>query len=137
MKNILSVLALTLLCIALMPEMAQAQKRNIWKGGHAGRATEWNCPRNWSLGIVPDAACVAVIEQDYRSTPLYPVISASVEVVQCLLLFPGARLEIGPKGRLEVALPDACLFGGELLNRGQLATEENLFETAKPIAGAQ
>ncbi len=129
MKQVFAILTFTLLYGLFSPETAQAQKLNVWKGGQPGRQADWNCPRNWSLGIVPDQTCVAVIEQNFQSGANYPVISTPVELVRYLMLLPGAQLEIGPRGRLEVELPDACLFEGELLNRGQLILE--------PVAYAQ
>lgn len=120
MKQVFSILIILLSSGILFPETALAQKLNYWKGGQAGRQTDWNCPRNWSLGKVPDQTCVAVIEQNFRNGSLYPVISTQVETVWYLMVLPGARLEIGPSGRIEFELPDACLFEGDLVNRGQI-----------------
>lgn len=118
MKKALVILSFMLFS-GLLPETLHAQKLNIWKGGHAGRPSDWNSPRNWSLGIVPDQSCVAVIGADYRNEAVYPVISSGVEMVHYILVLTGARLEIRPLGRLEAQVPEACLFEGVLINRGQ------------------
>ncbi len=119
MKHLFSIFSFLLLSAAIVPETAQAQKRNVWKGGFAGQATEWNCPRNWSLGTVPDETCVAVIERDYRSTPKYPVVSSEVGSIQYLELHRGAKLELADNRRLEFEIPEACLLEGELLTRSR------------------
>ena len=131
MKQVFAILTFTLLYGLFSPETAQAQKLNVWKGGQPGRQADWNCPRNWSLGIVPDQTCVAVIEQNFQSGANYPVISTPVELVRYLMLLPGTQLEIGPRGHLEVELSDACLFEGELLNRGQLILEPEAYAQLK------
>ncbi|MFN0213231.1 MAG: hypothetical protein ACKVT2_03170 [Saprospiraceae bacterium] len=125
-------------CILLgfLPNSLAAQKLNVWKGGQAGQATEWNCPRNWSLGKVPDWTCTVLIEQNYQHGN-YPVISKPSESVGFLIIHPGARLEIKPTGSLEIEFPDALLLEGELKNHGQLILVKDTLAVMKQIAGFQ
>ncbi len=126
------IIALTVL--GLLPETALAQKLNVWKGGQAGHQTDWNYPKNWSLGMVPDWTCAAVIEQNFQNGSRYPVITKAVEPIQYLVIYPGARLEIGISGGLEVELPNACLLEGALLNRGQWISDEGGLSASKRMA---
>ncbi|MFN0173863.1 MAG: hypothetical protein ACKVU0_04370 [Saprospiraceae bacterium] len=135
MKNFISIIALAL--FVLIAESAYAQKLNIWKGGQAGHLTDWNYPRNWSLGMVPDWTCAAVIEQNFQNGAHYPIIAKTAEPVQFLVICSGARLEISTQGRLKVELPDACLLDGELMNRGQFLSDEGSLVDSKRMAGFQ
>lgn len=124
MKNLLAAFALALL--GFSPETSLAQKLNVWKGGQAGRATDWKCPRNWSLGKVPDWTCAVVIEPDMAGGRNYPVIQGPVEPVQYLLLLPGARLEIAQMEYLEFELPEVCLIAGELVQKSRLQADNKV-----------
>lgn len=137
MKKTLLLAAALLLAAIVCPKLAHAQKQNVWKGGTPGHATDWNCPRNWSLGFVPDWTCVAIIEASQTEKACYPVIARVVEAVQAVQVCAGARLEIGPAGRLEVEVPEACFIQGELRTQGVLLAGDQPFLAGPAVAVAK
>lgn len=136
MKKTTFFAAALLLAAILCPNLTHAQKQNVWKGGTPGHATDWNCPRNWSLGFVPDWTCVAIVRASQAETPWYPVIDRVAEAVQALQVCAGARLEIGPAGRLEVEVPEACFIQGELRTGGALLADNQPFLIDPAVAHA-
>lgn len=121
MKNLIAIASLAFL--GLFPEIGHSQKMNVWKGGQPGRPTDWNCARNWSLGIVPDWTCVAVIGQNLQGPSQYPVIAKPVAPVQYVVLYDGGKLEINPGGQLTMELPAFNILKGTLLNQGEVPIE--------------
>lgn len=101
MKKTLVIIALLL--TATSATQLHAQKTNTWKGGFPGQESNWNCPRNWSLGTVPDWTCQVVIPQQTSDRKNYPVVSSRNEEIYSLVIQPGARLEIAPSGDLSVS----------------------------------
>ena len=118
----------TLVTIALLLSAAatllQAQKINTWKGGFPGQESNWSCPRNWSLGTVPDWACQVVIPQQTSDRKNYPVLTSKNEEIYSLFIQPGARLEIAPSGELTVLELDSQLTAA--------AGDGNLFVSRTP-----
>ena len=118
----------TLVTIALLLSAAatllQAQKINTWKGGFPGQESNWSCPRNWSLGTVPDWACQVVIPQQTSDRKNYPVLTSKNEEIYSLFIQPGARLEIAPSGGLTVLEIDSQLTAA--------ASDGNLFVSRTP-----
>jgi FG-GAP-like repeat/FG-GAP repeat len=62
-----------------------------------GITTDWNCPSNWSLGVVPSAAMKAVVN---TNVPNMPSISGVNNTCYTLTLSNGATLNIAPGARL-------------------------------------
>ena len=79
---------------------AFAQKVAIWKGGTPGQVTEWNCPKNWKEGQVPNEFSQVVIPDVRSSTFNNPVIASGEVEVWRILIHSGASLRIGKGARL-------------------------------------
>jgi len=134
MKHILLSFTLTLAMAGFT--ILNAQKINTWKGGFPGQETSWSCPRNWSLGIVPDWASQVVIPQQSSAKKNYPVLSTRNEEIYSLVIHPGARLKIAPGGELTVSslrpeIAPASTNGGRLVVLGKF---ESTSDTTLGIA---
>ncbi len=79
---------------------ALAQKVATWKGGTPGQPTEWNCPKNWKEGQVPNEFSQVVIPDVSTSTFSNPVLASGAVEVWSILIHSGASLRIGKKARL-------------------------------------
>jgi len=88
MKKSLALFAL----FFLVQFAAQAQKTATWKGGTAGRKSDWNCPTNWKEGRVPNEFSNVLIPDVSTSTFSYPVIRQGTVEVASLEYAPGAKL---------------------------------------------
>lgn len=100
----------TLLFFVLMAFATGAfcQKTYIWKGGKPGRASDWNCPANWSTYRVPDEFSDVRIPKNLTGMKDYPVINSSGFEVNTLRIECGARVTITEKGTLTILNPDYC-----------------------------
>lgn len=93
MKN-LSLVAglLSMLFITVCSQHVTAQRSNTWLGGTPGMENDWNCPRNWSQGRVPDEFSDVIIP-DVSSTSLAnPVIREGTCLLNSLMLQSKALL---------------------------------------------
>jgi hypothetical protein len=82
--------------------ISQTQSTNTWKGGTPGQTANWNCPRNWSTGRVPDAFQNVIIPDVSTGSGVYPVIEMDGQEVNAIVLESGAMLEIKERGSLIV-----------------------------------
>ncbi|MBK6929787.1 MAG: hypothetical protein IPH12_02625 [Saprospirales bacterium] len=87
MKKTLATIALLL--SAAGATLLNAQKINTWKGGFPGQETNWSCPRNWSLGTVPDWACQVVIPQQTSDRKIIRCLPAKMKKFIAWLFSPG------------------------------------------------
>ena len=51
--RILIAFSLTILLTQFVPQDANAQTTNTWKGGTPSQETNWARSKNWSLGRIP------------------------------------------------------------------------------------
>ena len=77
-----------------------AQKTTTWKGGTPGMEQEWNCPKNWSAGAVPNEFSNVFIPDVTTTTCSTPVIQSGLVEVNALFLETDAMLTIGPEAEL-------------------------------------
>jgi hypothetical protein len=82
--------------------ISQTQSTNTWKGGTPGQTANWNCPKNWSTGRVPDAFQNVIIPDVSTGSGVYPVIKTGGQEVNAIVLESGASLEITKEGSLIV-----------------------------------
>ncbi len=82
--------------------ISQTQSTNTWKGGTPGQTANWNCPKNWSAGRVPDAFQNVIIPDVSTGSGVYPIIKTGGQEVNAIVLESGATLEITKKGSLMV-----------------------------------
>lgn len=107
------------LAVALMPALQlTAQKTNYWKGGFPGHENEWNQPRNWSLGFVPDWTCHVMIPDVSAACHPQPVLTSGNFEVQSVIILPGASFTIASGASLWLLGFNA--FGVPLQNDGTL-----------------
>jgi hypothetical protein len=103
--------SIVILLTQIVPQTAQAQIANTWKGGTPGQETNWACSKNWSLGRIPDAFHNVVISDVSTSTGKYPVIMKGDVEVLSLKIVIGASLTLLPQARLfaeEVEILGTC-----------------------------
>jgi hypothetical protein len=109
--RILIAFSLTILLTQFVPQDANAQTTNTWKGGTPGQESNWACSKNWSLNRIPDAFHHVVISDVSTSTGKYPVIIKGEVEVLSLKIETGASLTLLPQARLfaeEVELLGTC-----------------------------
>lgn len=94
--------AAALACLLLASAAVHAQKTVTWKGGAPGRETEWNCPKNWSSGAVPNCFSDVIIPDVSTASNRYPIIREWGQEVNTLVMYSGASLFIQPSGSLNV-----------------------------------
>ncbi|MFN0034087.1 MAG: hypothetical protein ACKVUS_03405 [Saprospiraceae bacterium] len=111
MKKSIAIIAL----FSLGSLCAQAQQTATWKGGTAGRKSDWNCPSNWKEGRVPNEFSHVVIPDISSSTFCYPIIDQGEVEVQSLLCSPTAHLTVRSKARLIVLEP--ATYGEQIRNQ--------------------
>ena len=95
---------IAIICIASIANFSQAQTQstNTWKGGTPGKTANWDCPKNWSKGSVPDAFQDVVIPDVSTGSGIYPVIETGSQVSNSIVMEAGAKLEIRYAGSLTV-----------------------------------
>lgn len=93
---------LTLFFAFTLSLQLHAQKTNTWKGNFPGQEKNWNCPKNWSLGITPDWNCHVSIPALTSENKNYPCLSGDAGEIFSLTIAPGASLEIAPAGILRI-----------------------------------
>ena len=52
----------------------------LWQGGTPGRETDWNCPKNWSTGCVPDQNSEVLIPTYSIHDTYFPIVKERVTV---------------------------------------------------------
>ncbi len=77
-----------------------SQKTATWKGGTPGMEQEWNCPKNWSGGAIPNEFSNVFIPDVTTTTCSPPVIQSGQVEVNALFLESNATLTIGPAAEL-------------------------------------
>ena len=121
-------------CMFLLGNSSQlkAQKINCWKGGTPGQATNWNCPKNWSIYQVPDAFQNVIIPDVSSGSGVYPTISEDGLEVNELALESGACLTIESSGGLNV-VTTLEQFGGSVVEvKGKLYLPPNGYAGLTP-----
>ncbi len=124
---------LTLTCLFLA---SSVMAQNTWKGGIPGAETDWNNPRNWSEGRLPDWSDDLVIIPNVRSQSGYfPIVKTPVPDIACLSIEGGAKITILSSGHLTINGESTFNYGilntGEVFNSGYLT----ILETAlSPLA---
>ncbi|MBL7776204.1 MAG: hypothetical protein JNK89_09390 [Saprospiraceae bacterium] len=125
MKNASCFFAATLALFFGLNLSLQAQKTATWKGGAPGRAHDWNCPKNWSDGRVPDAFSDVVIPDVSTTSFAAPVIQKGEVEVNSLRLLANATLTVEQDGQLVVLnLYDDSLDTRGLQIKGSLVLPE-------------
>lgn len=100
MKNASFFFAATITLLLGFQVSLSAQKTATWKGGQAGKATDWNCAANWKEGRVPDEFSNVVVPDVSTSTFSFPIIEKGEVEVWSLQCLPGAHLTVSNKARL-------------------------------------
>jgi hypothetical protein len=122
-----SILSIILTLILAINFSLSAQTTATWKGGKAGRTTDWNCHANWSEGYIPDEFTQVIIP---TGTHYYPVIADMVTPIDALLVEGGASLTIQSEAKLTVLGETGRLEGiivfGQIQNNGTLEIGANL-----------
>jgi hypothetical protein len=120
-KFFFSAIAFFLLSSALF-----SQRTNHWKGGTPGQESNWNCPRNWSLGKVPDAFDRVVIPDVSTAARQFPVIKSEVEPVLSLRVEGHAQLTLTSFGVLQIETNDVdgLHVYGKILNEGIISVNQ-------------
>ena len=95
---------IALICIASITNFSQAQPQNtnFWKGGTPGKAANWDCPKNWSKGSVPDGFQNVIIPDVSTGSGVYPILKTGGQEINKLVLEAGASLEIKENGSLKI-----------------------------------
>lgn len=114
-------LILTLTVALLSTLQLAAQKTNHWKGGFPGQENEWNQPRNWSLGFVPDWTCHVMIPDVSAACRPQPVLTSGNVEVQSVIILPGASFTIASDANLWLLGINA--FGVPIQNDGILESK--------------
>ncbi|MCB0520866.1 MAG: hypothetical protein H6577_21210 [Lewinellaceae bacterium] len=79
----------------------QGQRTLNWMGGTPGHETDWQCPKNWYEGRLPDEfSNVSIADVSTRSL-VYPVLKDAVWI-NSLRLEGNARLTILNSGQLTI-----------------------------------
>ncbi len=95
-----------LCCIFLgNPDSVSAQKTATWKGGTPGRGSDWNCPKNWKEGRVPNEFSHVIIPDVSSSTFSYPVIESGEVEILSLVCAPTTYVRVRNEARLFVQEP--------------------------------
>ncbi|MCB9314897.1 MAG: hypothetical protein H6569_02040 [Lewinellaceae bacterium] len=102
MKNASILFAATLALFLGFNISLNAQKTTTWKGGAPGRAQDWNCPKNWSDGRVPDTFSDVVIPDVSTTSFAAPIIKNGAFEVNSLRLLANATLRVERSGQLAV-----------------------------------
>ncbi len=103
MKQFLCLLAL----LTLFNLASKAQKIATWKGGQAGRPSDWYCPSNWKEGRVPNEFSAVYIPDVSTSSCSYPIILEGVVEVSSFECAPSAHLILRGNARIiELDAPD-------------------------------
>lgn len=102
-----------------------AQISATWQGGKPGRATDWNCPANWSEDRVPDEFTQVIIPSGAN---YYPVIQYTPAPIDALLMESGTTLTIQDGANLtilcETGIFDGVTILGHIENNGTLEISE-------------
>ncbi|MCU0347758.1 MAG: hypothetical protein MUC59_12530 [Saprospiraceae bacterium] len=95
---------IAIICIISIANFSQAQTQstNIWRGGTPGKTANWDCPKNWSKGSVPDAFQDVIIPDVSTGSGIYPVIETGSQEANSIVMEAGAKLEIREAGSLTV-----------------------------------
>jgi hypothetical protein len=80
----------------------QAQRLNFWVGGTPGMDRDWHCPRNWSLGQIPNQFSDVIIPDVSTASDAMPLIRDGVVEVNSMRIDSNAVLEIGSEATLVV-----------------------------------
>jgi hypothetical protein len=94
MKSTTIIIAIIIIASITNFSQAQPQNTNFWKGGTPGQADNWNCPKNWSKGSVPDLFQHVIITDVTTGSGIFPIISSTDNQVYSLVLESGAKLGI-------------------------------------------
>ena len=81
---------------------AFAQPGNYWVGGAPGHENEWNCPKNWSEGSVPNEFSNVIIPDVSTGSRANPVLRSGMMEIGSLVLESNASLEIGKQATLVI-----------------------------------
>ena len=101
-----------------------SQKTATWKGGAPGMEQEWNCPKNWSGGTIPNEFSNVIIPDVRATTQAAPVIQSGLVEVNALFLESSARLTIGPSAELIIHETAEGLDHNTLNLKGKLLLPE-------------
>ncbi len=94
MKSTTIIIAIIFIASITNFSQAQSQNTNLWKGGTPGQADNWNCPKNWSKGSVPDDFQNVIIPDVSTGSGIYPIIGVVGATVNSIVLESGAKLGI-------------------------------------------
>lgn len=114
-----SVMPLLLSCATVF-----SQKTTTWKGGAPGMEYEWNCPKNWSGGAIPNEFSNVVIPDVATTTHAAPVIQSGQVTVNALYLHSNALLTIGSKAELVILETAEGINTSTILLKGKLSLPE-------------
>lgn len=128
---------LIVIVITLISTSALAQYTVTWIGGTPGSEHNWNEPRNWSTGSVPDAYSDVVIEPIDTSLSAYPVLGHAIELMSIeiqtdAILF----MKEGASITLEDYVPysrDLVSYGGTLVYPDRTKEEQRLYDEIEEL----
>ena len=106
MKNASFFFAATIALLFGFQGSLSAQKTATWKGGQAGRSSDWNCAANWKEGRVPDEFSNVVVPDVSTSTFSFPIIEKGEVEVWSLQCLSGAHVTVSDKARLTILESD-------------------------------
>lgn len=97
-RNSLLIVAVSML---LSVPFAQGQRASQWVGGTPGQANNWQCPKNWLDGRLPDEFSNVFIPDVSTRSLAYPVL-AEVVWINSLRMEGNAQLTIAKGGQLTI-----------------------------------
>jgi hypothetical protein len=122
MKNASFFFAATLSILFGFQTSLSAQKTATWKGGQAGRSSDWNCASNWKEGRVPDEFSSVVIPDISTSTFSFPIIEKGEVEIWSLQCLTGAHLTVSNKARLIIL--ESAENGKTIPNQAIIASKD-------------
>ena len=79
-----------------------SQSVNYWIGGAPGLEREWNCPRNWSTGEVPNEFSHVVIPDVSIGSRSTPIVRSGLLEIGSLIMESNSALEVQEQATLVV-----------------------------------
>ena len=101
MKTSLSSIALLLSLFAFVSPL-HAQHINFWVGGTPGMHRDWHCPKNWSLGQIPNQFSDVIIPDVSTGSDAMPLIRSGVVEVNSMRIDSNVVVEIASEATLVV-----------------------------------
>ncbi len=132
MKTIAKILTPALIFIA---GTAISQQTTTWKGGTPGRTSQWDCPRNWEEGRVPDDVSNVFIPDVSSKSQCYPILAGKTCRINSLWMDSAAKLIISKSATLVILEDFFTPFEENLTVKGTLELlQQNGVPGKQPVA---